>query len=126
MCKQSKSMRPLLDTKDRSNKITARIATTEAPGKPPGAQNATWPLPAAANPGGTQTTQQFQRYRTYITVEHRPAEPDTAILVLGYSKSEKIIKDAAVASETPRVCRATCKDNIKQRARRDNGGYGWP
>ena len=44
-----------------SNTSTEPIATREAPGKPPGARNATWPPAAAANPGSTQTTQQYQR-----------------------------------------------------------------
>ena len=61
---QSKSMTPLPNSRDRSNKSTAPTATTEAPGKPPGARNATWPPAAAANPGGTQTTQQHPRYST--------------------------------------------------------------
>ena len=101
----TKSMRPLPDTRDRSNKSTAPTATTEAPCKAPGAPDATWPQAAAANPGGTQTTQLHQRYRTHSTVEHRPTEPGIAIQVLGYSKSEKIIKDAPVAPETPHVHR---------------------
>ena len=41
-CRQSKIRRPLPDTRDRRNKSTAPTATTEAPGKPPSAQNATW------------------------------------------------------------------------------------
>ena len=77
-------MRPHPDTRERSEKSTAPTATAEAPGKPPGTRSATWPPAAAANPGGTQTTQQNQRYHTDMTVEHYLTEPCTALQVLGH------------------------------------------
>ena len=58
---------------------------------------------SAADPSVTPTTQKHQRYNTRLAVEHCPAEPCTALQLLGHPISYGIIEDSPVAPETPRV-----------------------